>query len=140
MQFYEVFLKIEMRLEEAASVLGVSIDEITVESLKQTYKKFTQEWDANKVYDTQHQLNHHGLISKYIDVQTKDEAAKQMFNEVSEAYNKLNSVMESTDSQRGDDSQEIAAFMRMFMDMVGISDNESVPAGLTFSFFTPFCM
>jgi hypothetical protein len=37
--------------------------------------------------------------------------------------------MESSDSQRGEDSHEIAAFMRMFMDMVGISDTESIPAG-----------
>jgi hypothetical protein len=40
--------------------------------------------------------------------------------------------MESSDSQRGEDSHEIAAFMRMFMDMVGISDTESIPAGLAF--------
>ena len=29
----------------------------------------------------------------------------------------------------GDDSHEIAAFMRMFMDMVGISDSDPIPAG-----------
>jgi hypothetical protein len=27
------------------------------------------------------------------------------------------------------DSHEIAAFMRMFMDMVGISDSDPIPAG-----------
>jgi hypothetical protein len=28
-----------------------------------------------------------------------------------------------------DDQHEIAAFMRMFMDMVGVSDSESMPTG-----------
>lgn len=37
--------------------------------------------------------------------------------------------MEGTDGYRGDDSHEIAAFMRMFMDMVGISESDSIPAG-----------
>merc|ERR1719223_2201231 len=48
-----------------------------------------------------------------------------------EAYEKLNSVIEGGDG-RGDDSQEIAAFMRMFMDMLGISENDSIPAAMTF--------
>ena len=37
--------------------------------------------------------------------------------------------MEGTDGYKGDDSHEIAAFMRMFMDMVGISESDSIPAG-----------
>jgi len=41
--------------------------------------------------------------------------------------------MEGTDGYKGDDSHEIAAFMRMFMDMVGISESDSIPAG-TFPF------
>ncbi len=41
--------------------------------------------------------------------------------------------MEGTDGYKGDDSHEIAAFMRMFMDMVGISESDSIPAG-TFLF------
>lgn len=49
--------------------------------------------------------------------------------QITEAYKKLNSVMEGKESFRGDDSHEIAAFMRMFMDMVGISENDSIPAG-----------
>lgn len=49
-----------------------------------------------------------------------------------EAYEKLNSVMEG--GGRGDDSQEIAAFMRMFMDMLGISENDSIPAGTCMSY------
>jgi hypothetical protein len=49
--------------------------------------------------------------------------------QITEAYQKLSSVMEGKDSFRGDDSHEIAAFMRMFMDMVGISENDPLPAG-----------
>lgn len=37
--------------------------------------------------------------------------------------------MEGKDIYKGDDSHEIAAFMRMFMDMVGISESDSIPAG-----------
>lgn len=37
--------------------------------------------------------------------------------------------MEGTDGYKGDDTHEIAAFMRMFMDMVGISESDSIPAG-----------
>lgn len=40
--------------------------------------------------------------------------------------------MEGTDGYKGDDSHEIAAFMRMFMDMVGISESDSIPAAMTF--------
>lgn len=49
--------------------------------------------------------------------------------QIADAYNKLNSVMEGSDTQKNEDSHEIAAFMRMFMDMVGISDSETIPAG-----------
>ncbi len=34
--------------------------------------------------------------------------------------------MEGSDGE----SREVAAFMRMFMDMVGISDSDSIPAGI----------
>ena len=43
--------------------------------------------------------------------------------------------MEGTDSYKGDDSHEIAAFMRMFMDMVGITENDTIPAGLGITYF-----
>lgn len=46
--------------------------------------------------------------------------------QISEAYKKINSVMEGSDGE----SREVAAFMRMFMDMVGISDSDSIPAGI----------
>jgi hypothetical protein len=39
----------EMKLEEAASILGVSLEDITVDGLKQTYKKLALTWDAEKV-------------------------------------------------------------------------------------------
>ena len=38
-----------MKLEEAAAILGVSLDDITVDSLKQTYKKLALAWDPSKV-------------------------------------------------------------------------------------------
>ena len=42
--------------------------------------------------------------------------------------------MEGSEGYKGDDSHEIAAFMRMFMDMVGISDSDSIPAGKPYLF------
>lgn len=38
-----------MKLEEAASILGVSLDDITVDGLKQTYKKLALAWESEKV-------------------------------------------------------------------------------------------
>lgn len=38
-----------MKLEEAASILGVSLEDITVDGLKQTYKKLALSWDPEKV-------------------------------------------------------------------------------------------
>ncbi|RYH32201.1 hypothetical protein EON65_01100 [archaeon] len=64
-------------------------------------------------------------------LQCKDASAKQKYMQITEAYKKLNSVMEGKDTFRAEDSHEIAAFMRMFMDMVGISENDPLPAGRT---------
>jgi hypothetical protein len=44
-----VLSKIDMKLEEAASILGLSLEDITVDSLKQTYKKLAVVWDKNRV-------------------------------------------------------------------------------------------
>lgn len=49
--------------------------------------------------------------------------------QINEAYKKLTSVMEGKDNLKGDDQHEIAAFMRMFMDMVGMADADSIPSG-----------
>ncbi len=38
--------------------------------------------------------------------------------------------MEGKDSFNGDDQHEIAAFMRMFMDMVGMADSDQIPTGM----------
>jgi hypothetical protein len=38
-----------MKLEEAATILGVSLDDITVDGLKQTYKKLASSWEPEKV-------------------------------------------------------------------------------------------
>ena len=39
-----------MRVEDAAAVLGVSLDEITTSSLKQTYQELCASLDPSKVY------------------------------------------------------------------------------------------
>ncbi len=57
-----------------------------------------------------------------------DRHTKEERKRIKEAYEKLNSVMDGGDL-RGDDSHEIAAFMRMFMDMVGIGEHEPVNHG-----------
>lgn len=38
-----------MKLEEAAALMGVSLDNITPELLKQTYKKLALSWDPQQV-------------------------------------------------------------------------------------------
>ena len=38
-----------MKLEEAANILGISLDDITVDLLKQTYKKLAMTFDPEKV-------------------------------------------------------------------------------------------
>jgi hypothetical protein len=38
-----------MKLAEAADILGISLEEVTVDSLKQTYKKLMTSWDNEKV-------------------------------------------------------------------------------------------
>lgn len=43
--------------------------------------------------------------------------------------------MEGKDNFRGNDKHEIAAFMKMFMDMVGISEHDSIPSGNNFYYF-----
>ena len=41
-----------MKLEEAAAILGVSLEDITLDGLKQTYKKLAVALDPEKVYHT----------------------------------------------------------------------------------------
>jgi hypothetical protein len=48
---------------------------------------------------------------------------------ITEAYKKLNGVIEGKEPFQSDEQHELAAFMRMFMDMVGISGNESISNG-----------
>jgi preprotein translocase subunit Sec63 len=38
-----------MKLEEAASILGVSLEDVTKDGLKQSYKKLMVTWDPEKV-------------------------------------------------------------------------------------------
>eukprot|EP01040_Poterioochromonas_malhamensis_P005833 gene5834-6273_t len=100
-----------MKLAEAADILGISLEEVTVDSLKQTYKKLMTSWDNEKI---------------------KDSSMKFRFLQINEAYQKLHSVMESKEEPK-DDQHELANFMRMVMDIVGISDGGNLPsAAMTF--------
>lgn len=38
-----------MKLQEAANILGLSLEEVTTESLKQTFRKLTTSSEAEKV-------------------------------------------------------------------------------------------
>lgn len=53
---------------------------------------------------------------------------KFRFLQINEAYQKLHSVMESKEEPK-DDQHELANFMRMVMDIVGISDGGNLPSG-----------
>jgi hypothetical protein len=57
--------------------------------------------------------------------------------QLNEAFKRLSSVLDGKDSFKGDDQHEIAAFMRMFMDMVGMADADSLPSGM--SLMQSFC-
>ena len=121
-----------MKLEEAASILGVSLDEITIDTLKQTYKKLNSLWDPEKVdicYNIKSTIIFWNFESIFECIQNKEEFAIQKHQLISEAYKKLNSIMEGNDAFQGDDSHEIAAFMRMFMNMVGISESDTISSG-----------
>ena len=47
----------QMKLEEAASILGVSLEDITIDGLKQTYKKLALTLDPENVRTQMHRLN-----------------------------------------------------------------------------------
>ena len=104
-----------MKLEEAASILGVSVD-TSVENLKQTYRKLALHWHPDKCNKPN---------------------AKEKFQQLSVAYTKLVSahtggnshkrkdvVFESIGKNAGEDSNEMATFMRMFMDLVGVFNDD----------------
>jgi hypothetical protein len=58
--------------------------------------------------------------------------------QINEAYKRLSSVMEGKDIFRGGEQHEIATLMRMFMDMVGMSENDSLPTGQYFRYLLDF--
>ncbi len=38
-----------MKLAEAAHILGISLEDVTIDSLNKTYKKLVMTWDPEKV-------------------------------------------------------------------------------------------
>eukprot|EP01040_Poterioochromonas_malhamensis_P019936 gene19936-23688_t len=103
-----------MKLVEAAAILGISLEDVTTDSLKQQYRRLIMSWDPDTVRDIQ---------------------AKAKYSQVTEAYKRLSSVMEGKDSVRPEDQHDVAAFMRIFMDMMGMSSEHDIPhaAAMTFS-------
>lgn len=118
-----------MKLKEAAAILGCEVD-TPIETLKARYRQLALAWHPDKC--------------------TKANA-KDKFQQISIAYTKLiaaNSInepelddsdsdcLESTNTSSssrkggGDDQTEMAAFMRMFMDLVGMFNDSCEPIGI----------
>lgn len=131
-----------MKLDEAAAILGVSVD-ADLELLKQTYRKLALAWHPDKVCLCLHIIcytvhDHDAFL--LLLLQCTDPRAKEKFQQISIAYTKLissRSNVENVDSDDDeeddghiyeDDVHEMRAFMRMFMDLVGIfNDDQVVP-------------
>lgn len=112
--------------------MGISLEEVTVDSLKQTYKKLMTHWDNEKVVCV-------NFFEIFLcnDYQVKDTTTRFRFLQINEAYQKLHSVMESKDEPH-DDQHELANFMKMVMDIVGISDANTIPSGENIYFVSSY--
>ena len=112
-----------MKLKEAAAILGCEVD-TPVETLKARYRQLALAWHPDRCSKAN---------------------AKEKFQQISIAYTKLisahsvgghrqDAVDESRESnsnpKRSDDQTEMAAFMRMFMDLVGIFNESCEPIGI----------
>ena len=62
----------------------------------------------------------------------RDAQAKAKYSQITEAYKRLSSVMEGKDNFRPEDQHDVAAFMRIFMDMMGMSSEHDIPHGKIF--------
>lgn len=69
-------------------------------------------------------------------LQIRDPQSKLKYSQITDAYKKLSAVMEGKDGFRPDDQHDVAAFMRIFMDMMGMSSENDIPHG-NFPFFFP---
>jgi DnaJ-class molecular chaperone len=118
-----------MKLKEAAEILGCDVN-TPIETLKARYRQLALAWHPDKC--------------------TKANA-KEKFQQISIAYTKLisahsvgghrldadgadgiqeNSNSSSSAKRGGDDQTEMAAFMRMFMDLVGMFNESCEPIGI----------
>lgn len=100
-----------MRVEEAAAILGVPVS-VDIDDLKSTYKKLAFAWHPDKCNDPR---------------------AKAKFQQICIAYTKLissrsgESEVDNSDEEEkvyDENVHEMKAFMRMFMDLVGIFNDE----------------
>lgn len=66
-------------------------------------------------------------------LQAKDPHAKHKYSQITEAYKKLSSVMEGKDGFRTDDQHDVAAFMKIFMDMMGMTSESDLPQSKDYS-------
>lgn len=134
-----------MKLDEAAAILGVHPD-TPIETLKQTYRRLALAWHPDKVNRSQSEAissriwssdSSLTILKRRWHFQCSNPNAKEKFQQISIAYTKLISAQsvggkrledeesdEDNASKRGDESNEMAAFMRMFMDLVGIFNED----------------
>lgn len=118
-----------MKLAEAAAILGISLDDVTTDSLRQQYRKLIMSWDPETVSNTFHHILFFTLYVFYFSKQARDAQSKAKYSQITEAYKRLSSVMEGKDNFRPEDQHDVAAFMRIFMDMMGMSSEHDIPHG-----------
>ena len=106
-----------MKVEEAAAVLGLDVN-VSMEALKQKYRSMALSWHPDKCHDKSAKENFQQISIAY----TKMVSARTKFSHVNEDTDEDDSVPPE------DDVNELRAFMHMFMDLVGIFNEDSATA------------
>jgi hypothetical protein len=112
-----------MKLEEAARILGVPLDQITPELLQTTYKQLARpsECTTPKAKERFRQITQ--AYSKLLAAQTGKVPGPQPVGNERESAGPSN-----TNRPKDADSFEMTAFIKMFMDLVGIfNEDQSLP-------------